>query len=123
MENFKGFHGISPGDTAYMDRGSFVYFIGRSDDVFKSLDYRISPFEVESEIMEHKAVLEVGVVPTIDDRDRIVPKAFIVLKPDFIPGKQMALELFRIYAIICRPINVRVPLNLWKLSRKPSARK
>ncbi len=83
------------GDTAYVDKDSFVYFIGRADDVFKSLDYRISPFEVESEIMEHHAVLEVGVIPTIDHRDRIVPKAFIVLKPDYIPNKQMALEIFR----------------------------
>ena len=83
------------GDTAYMDKEGFVYFIGRADDVFKSLDYRISPFEVESEIMEHHAVMEVGVIPTVDVRDRIVPKAFIVLKPDYFPNRQMALELFR----------------------------
>jgi len=93
-EIFKGSWYLT-GDTAYMDEEGFVFFIGRSDDVFKSLDYRISPFEVESEIMEHHAVLEVGVVPTIDERDRVVPKAFVVLKPDYIPNKQMALELFR----------------------------
>jgi len=93
-EIFKGGWYLT-GDTAFMDENDFVHFIGRVDDVFKSLDYRISPFEVESEIMEHHAVMEVGVVPTIDNRDRIVPKAFIVLKPDFIPNKQMALELFR----------------------------
>ncbi len=83
------------GDTAYMNSDGFVYFIGRSDDVFKSLDYRISPFEVESEIMEHQAVLEVAVIPTVDNRDRIVPKAYIVLKPGFSMGSEMALELFR----------------------------
>ncbi len=83
------------GDTAYMNSDGFVFFIGRSDDVFKSLDYRISPFEVESEIMEHPAVLEVAVIPTVDNRDRIVPKAYIVLKPDFSMGSEMALELFR----------------------------
>ncbi len=94
MEIFKGSWYLT-GDTAYMDEEGFVFFIGRSDDVFKSLDYRISPFEVESEIMEHHAVLEVGVVPTVDERDRIVPKAFIVLKPDYLPNRQMALELFR----------------------------
>ncbi len=93
-EIFKGSWYLT-GDTAYMDKDGFVYFIGRADDVFKSLDYRISPFEVESEIMEHPAVLEVGVIPTVDHRDRIVPKAFIVLKPDYIPNKQMALEIFR----------------------------
>lgn len=83
------------GDTAYMDKEGFVFFIGRSDDVFKSLDYRISPFEVESEIMEHKAVLEVAVIPTVDDRDRIVPKAYVVLKPGFEINSEMALDLFR----------------------------
>ncbi len=83
------------GDTAYMNSDGFVFFIGRSDDVFKSLDYRISPFEVESEIMEHPAVLEVAVIPTVDNRDRIVPKAYIVLKPGFSMGSEMALELFR----------------------------
>ncbi len=93
-EIFKGGWYLT-GDTAYMDEKGFVHFIGRVDDVFKSLDYRISPFEVESEIMEHPAIMEVGVVPTIDDRDRIVPKAFIVLKPDYFANKQMALELFR----------------------------
>ncbi len=93
-EIFKGAWYLT-GDTAFMDEQGFIHFVGRVDDVFKSLDYRISPFEVESEIMEHHAVLEVGVVPTIDDKDRIVPKAFIVLKPDFFPNKQMALEIFR----------------------------
>ncbi len=93
-EIFKGGWYLT-GDTAYMDEQGYVHFIGRVDDVFKSLDYRISPFEVESEIMEHHAVLEVGVIPTVDDKDRIVPKAFIVLKPDYFANKQMALELFR----------------------------
>ena len=93
-EIFKGGWYLT-GDTAYMDEKGFIHFVGRVDDVFKSLDYRISPFEVESEIMEHPAVMEVAVVPTIDDRERIVPKAFIVLKPDYVPNKQMALEIFR----------------------------
>ena len=83
------------GDTAYMDDNDFIHFIGRADDVFKSLDYRISPFEVESEIMEHHSIVEVSVIPTVDRRDRIVPKAFIVLVPEYYPNKQMALEIFR----------------------------
>jgi len=93
-EIFKGGWYLT-GDTAYMDEEGYIHFIGRVDDVFKSLDYRISPFEVESEIMEHASILEVGVISTVDDKERIVPKAFIVLKPDFRPTKEMALELFR----------------------------
>lgn len=83
------------GDTAYMDEEGYFHFVGRVDDVFKSLDYRISPFEVESEIIEHPAVLEVGVIPTVDDRNRIVPKAFIVLNDEYTPNRKMALEIFR----------------------------
>ncbi len=82
-------------DSAYQDKEGYFFFVGRTDDVFKSLDYRISPFEVESEIAVHPSVLEVAVTPTVDDRDRIVPKAFIVLKPDYQPTKEMALDLFR----------------------------
>ncbi len=94
MEIFKGSWYLT-GDTAYRDENGFFFFIGRSDDVFKSLDYRISPFEVESEIMEHEAVLEVGVIPTIDHLERIVPKAFIVLKPGFEKDAATALTLFK----------------------------
>ncbi len=83
------------GDAAYYDDDGYFFFVGRTDDVFKSLDYRISPFEVESEISVHSAVLEVAVVPTVDDRERIVPKAFIVLKPDYKPGREIALEIFK----------------------------
>ncbi len=83
------------GDAAYYDEDGYFFFVGRTDDVFKSLDYRISPFEVESEISVHYAVLEVAVVPTIDERERIVPKAFIVLKPDYKPGREIALDIFK----------------------------
>ena len=83
------------GDTAYRDEEGYFHFVGRVDDVFKSLDYRISPFEVESEIIEHPAILEVGVIPTQDDKDRIVPKAFIVLNPEYTANRKMALEIFR----------------------------
>ncbi|MGQ9678701.1 MAG: acyl-CoA synthetase, partial [bacterium] len=91
---FKGGYYLT-GDTASCDEEGYFRFIGRTDDVFKSLDYRISPFEVESELMEHPAVLEVAVVPTTDKRGRIVPKAFIVLKSGFNPKPEMALEIFR----------------------------
>lgn len=83
------------GDTASMDEDGFVHFVGRVDDVFKSLDYRISPFEVESEIIRYEAVLEVAVIPSRDERDRLVPKAYIVLKEGFTPARETALALFR----------------------------
>jgi len=83
------------GDAAYKDEDDYFYFVGRTDDVFKSLDYRISPFEVESELMVAEQVMEAGVVPTIDDRERIVPKAFIVLHPDYQPTRETALDIFR----------------------------
>ncbi|MGA1847037.1 acyl-CoA synthetase [Deferribacter abyssi] len=95
--NEKVFHDkwYQTSDSAYMDEDGYFFFIGRTDDIFKSLDYRISPFEVESEISEHPAILEVGVVPTLDERDRTVPKAFIVLKPDYRPSKETALDIFK----------------------------
>jgi len=83
------------GDTAYQDEEGYIHFVGRVDDVFKSLDYRISPFEVESEVIENRAVLEVGVIPTLDERERIVPKAFIVLNDEYKANRKMALEIFR----------------------------
>ncbi len=93
-EIFKGGWYLT-GDSAYRDEDGYLYFIGRTDDVFKSLDYRISPFEVESELMEAEPVMEAAVVPTVDDRGRIVPKAFIVLKPDYRPTRETALDIFR----------------------------
>jgi acetyl-CoA synthetase len=83
------------GDTAFQDEEGYIHFVGRVDDVFKSLDYRISPFEVESEIIENPSVMEVGVIPTLDEKRRIVPKAFIVLNVEYTPNRKMALELFR----------------------------
>jgi acetyl-CoA synthetase len=59
-----------------------VHFIGRGDDVFKSSDYRISPFELESVLIEHEAVAEAAVVPSPDALRLAVPKAFVALRPD-----------------------------------------
>ncbi|MFF7706610.1 AMP-binding protein [Pseudomonas sp. NPDC007930] len=67
------------GDTAQRDGDGYITFIGRADDVFKSSDYRISPFELESALIEHPAVLEAAVVPSPDPVRLAVPKAFLVL--------------------------------------------
>jgi acetyl-CoA synthetase len=67
------------GDVASVDADGYLTYVGRLDDVFKSSDYRISPFELESVLIEHPAVAEAAVVPSPDALRLAVPKAFIVL--------------------------------------------
>ena len=69
------------GDVAIRDAQGYITYIGRMDDVFKSSDYRISPFELESVLIEHPAVAEAAVVPSPDPLRLSVPKAFVVLAP------------------------------------------
>ena len=83
------------GDVASRDADGFITYVGRGDDVFKSSDYRISPFELESALIEHEAVAEVAVVPSPDPVRGVVPKAFIILKPGQAPSRELALEIFR----------------------------
>ncbi|MGZ0715589.1 AMP-binding protein [Pseudomonas palleroniana] len=70
------------GDTAQIDADGYITFVGRADDVFKASDYRISPFELESALIEHPAVMEVAVVPSPDPLRLAVPKAFLILAQD-----------------------------------------
>ena len=67
------------GDVASRDADGYLTYVGRLDDVFKSSDYRISPFELESVLIEHPAVAEAAVVPSPDALRLSVPKAFVVL--------------------------------------------
>jgi len=67
------------GDVATCDAEGYLTYLGRMDDVFKSSDYRISPFELESVLIEHPAVAEAAVVPSPDPLRLSVPKAFIAL--------------------------------------------
>jgi acetyl-CoA synthetase len=69
------------GDEALRDDAGYIHFVGRGDDVFKSSDYRISPFELESVLIEHDLVAEAAVVPSPDALRLSVPKAFVVVKP------------------------------------------
>jgi len=82
------------GDIAYRDREGYFWFIGRADDVFKSSDYRISAFEVESELMAHPSIVEVAVVASPDKLRGFVPKAYVMLTPGRTPSKDLALEIF-----------------------------
>jgi acetyl-CoA synthetase len=81
------------GDLASRDSDGYYRYVGRADDVFKSSDYRVSPFELESVLLEHDAVAESAVVPSVDERRWSVPKAFIVLKPSVEPTAQVAREI------------------------------
>jgi acetyl-CoA synthetase len=81
------------GDMAWSDEDGYFWFIGRSDDVIKSSGYRIGPFEVESALMEHPAVLECAITAVPDpDRGQIV-KATIVVAKTYQPGDELAKEL------------------------------
>jgi acetyl-CoA synthetase len=83
------------GDVAARDAEGYITYVGRTDDVFKSSDYRISPFELESVMIEHPAVAEAAVVPAPDPLRLAVPKAYLVLRPGHEPGRALAAELFR----------------------------
>ena len=81
------------GDMAYRDEDGYYWFVGRSDDVFKSSGYRIGPFEVESALLEHPAVLECAVTAVPDaDRGQVV-KATIVLAKTYTASDTLAKEL------------------------------
>jgi acetyl-CoA synthetase len=82
-------------DVATRDAEGYYWYVGRADDVFKSSDYRVSPFELESALIEHEAVAEAAVVPSPDPIRLAVPKAYIVLKPGLTPSPAVAHSLFR----------------------------
>jgi len=81
------------GDVASLDDDGYLTYVGRADDVFKASDYRISPFELESVLIEHPAVAEAAVVPSPDPMRLAVPKAFVVLAPGYAPSKDLAGEI------------------------------
>jgi acetyl-CoA synthetase len=82
------------GDTASVDADGYVTYVGRADDVFKASDYRISPFELESVLIEHPAIAEAAVVPSPDALRLAVPKAFVVTRAGFEPSRELAQEVF-----------------------------
>ncbi|HLW45483.1 MAG TPA: AMP-binding protein [Acidimicrobiales bacterium] len=83
------------GDVAWRDDDGYITFVGRTDDVFKSSDYKVSPFEVESVLIEHPFVAEAAVVPSPDELRLSVPKAYVALAPGTEPSRDTALELLR----------------------------
>ena len=83
------------GDVASLDADGYLTYVGRTDDVFKSSDYRISPFELESVLIEHPAVAEAAVVPSPDPVRLSVPKAYVVLATGYQPDADTARDILR----------------------------
>jgi acetyl-CoA synthetase len=81
------------GDVAIRDESGLFTYVGRADDLFKASDYRISPFELESVLIEHPAVAEAAVVPSPDPVRLAVPKAFIALAPGALGDAETARSI------------------------------
>lgn len=82
------------GDKAYKDEEGYIWFVGRDDDVIKASDYRIGPFEVESILIEHEAVVEAAVVSSPHEIRGFAVKAFVLLRKGEVPSKALAEDLF-----------------------------
>jgi acetyl-CoA synthetase len=82
------------GDICSCDEDGCFTYIGRADDVFKASDYRISPFELESALIEHPAVAEAAVVPSPDPVRGLVPKAFVMVAAGYTPDEELARDIF-----------------------------
>ena len=83
------------GNVASRDADGYLTYVGRADDIFKASDYRISPFELESVLIEHAAVAEAAVVPAPDPLRLAVPKAYVALVAGHEPDRDTALSIFR----------------------------
>ena len=81
------------GDIAARGSDGYITYIGRTDDVFKASDYKISPFELESVLIEHPAVAEAAIVPAPDAVRLAVPKAYVVLAAGFEPSAETAFSI------------------------------
>ncbi len=86
------------GDVASVDTDGYYTYVGRADDVFKAADYRISPFELESVLIEHPAVGEAAVVPSPDAVRLSVPKAFVAVRAGYEPTKETAGSILKFAA-------------------------
>ncbi|MBN9099090.1 MULTISPECIES: AMP-binding protein [unclassified Pseudonocardia] len=83
------------GDVGSRDEDGYITYVGRADDVFKASDYRISPFELESVLIEHPAVAEAAIVPSPDPVRLAVPKAYVVLAAGYEPTEDTAREILQ----------------------------
>lgn len=89
-------HGLYyTGDKAYKDEEGYVWFVGRDDDVIKASDFRVGPFEVESVLLEHDAIIEAAVVASPHDLRSNAVKAFVILAPEHEASEVLASDIFR----------------------------
>ena len=82
------------GDIAHMDADGYLTYVGRADDVFKASDYKISPFELESVLLQHAVVAEAAIVPSPDPLRLAVPKAYVCLVAGALPDGDTARAVF-----------------------------
>lgn len=89
-------HGLYyTGDKAYKDEEGYVWFVGRDDDVIKASDFRVGPFEVESALLEHDAIMEAAVVASPHELRSNAVKAFIILAPGYEVSEELAKDIFK----------------------------
>jgi len=88
-------HYYYTGDRASFDTDGYWWFEGRADDVIKSSDYRIGPFEVESALVEHPCVAEAAVIGAPDPNRYQLVKAYVILNPSYQASRELALDLFK----------------------------
>jgi acetyl-CoA synthetase len=94
-KNAKTFAGgwYHTGDLGHRDADGYIFYVGRTDEVFKSYDYRISPFELESVLLGHDAVAEAAIIPSPDPIGLVVPKAYVALAAGEIPSAETARSI------------------------------
>ena len=112
---------VDTGDTAWRDEDGYFWFVGRTDDVIKSSGYRIGPFEVESALLEHPAVLECAVTAVPDPLRGQVVKATIVLTKQYQASEALKQELQEHVKRVTRLTNIRGSSNLSMSCPRPSA--
>lgn len=83
------------GDKAFFDEEGYWWFVGRVDDVIKTSDYRVGPTEIESVLIQHPAIAEIAAVASPHPEKYQIVKAFIVLRPEYKPSAELALDIFK----------------------------
>ena len=106
----------APATSPTRDAAGYITYVGRADDVFKSSDYRLSPFELESALIEHPAVAEAAVVPAPDPQRLTVAKAYVVLAAGRAPTRETALRHFHVPEGAARALQAHPPHRIQRIA-------